>query len=202
MAHGHKIVILLAGNAGAGKDTLGAYLKEVLESRSFTVRQDAFAFTLKSFAHQAMGTPWDLLNGNKEIKEGTNFLVAGEDTGRTLRQGLQAIGEFFRQEFDKRVWANSLRLRALSAPEQVIVVTDCRHPDEEIDWMRETMGSVAKIAVVRIRNSRVPVKRGHPSEDHIADAPDSVFDFIVENDGTLEQLKHKAAGLAAAIMLK
>ncbi len=195
-----KILILIGGSAGHGKDTLGAFLAEALQGKT-TVKLDAFALTLKSFAHQAMGAEWDHLNGNKAIKETARLSVAGEDTGLTVRQGLQEIGEFFRQTFGKKIWANSLRLRAKEAAESVIVVTDTRHPDEEIKWMRETCSEFSDVYCVRIRNSRVPVKRGHPSEDHIADAPDSMFDFVIENEGSLEDLRSKAVTLTTTLGL-
>ena len=65
--------------------------------------------------------------------------------------------------------------------------------------MKKTCCDLATVIAVRIRTTRVPVKRGHPSEDHIADEPDSSFDVIIENDGTLEDLKIRAKGLAFAI---
>lgn len=195
-----KILVLIAGTAGAGKDSLGGFLREVFEPW-FDVRHDYFAYTLKSFAHQALGTPWEILNGVKEIKESTNFTCAGEDTGVTIRHGLQNIGEWWRQAFSAKVWANSVRLRAKDSTEKLTYVTDCRHPVEEIFWMQETCSEFARVFVVRIRNSRVPVKRGHPSEDRIADEPDSSFDFLVENEGTLEDLQSTARELACAISL-
>lgn len=197
-----KKIILLGGNAGHGKDTLGIFLKNALESRGYSVKLDAFAFTLKSFAQQAMGTPWGLLNGDKTVKESHTFEVAGADTGVTIRKGLQEIGEFFRQTFDTKVWANSLRLRALDATEEVVIVTDCRHPIEEIHWMRETLQQSADVIAVRIRNDRIPVRRGHPSEDHIADEPDETFDHLVENDSSLDHLSDLAGQLLDTIGLR
>lgn len=196
----NKILVLIAGNAGHGKDTLGEFLQDIFEPWT-SVRHDYFAYTLKLFAHQALGTPWHLLNGDKQVKESTTFEVCGEDTGVTLRSGLQDIGHFFRERFDRRVWANSVRLRAKNSPERVTVVTDCRHPEEEIHWMRETCCEFANVYIIRIRNSAVPVIRGHPSEDQIADAEDSEFDFIIENDGTVEDLHEAALQVASAIVL-
>jgi len=195
-----KLLVLIAGCAGHGKNTLGDFLQEIFEPWC-SVRQDAFAYTLKSFAYQSMGTPWHILNGDKDVKESTNLEVAGEDTGITVRKGLQDIGEWFRNAFDERIWANSVRLRAQNSPERVTIVTDCRHPREEIFWMTEVCRSFAKVFVVRIRNSRVPVKRGHPSEDRIADEPDTSFDFLIENEESIEALRLMARELASAIVI-
>lgn len=192
-------MILIAGNAGHGKDSLGGYLKESFEPWC-GVRQDAFAFTLKAIAHQTMGTPWHILNGDKTVKEGNYFQVAGDPTKRTIREGLQHIGGWFRDFFDVRIWANSVRLRAKNAGERVTIITDCRHPDEEIHWLRETC-DFATLYFVRIRNPHVPVIRGHPSEDLIADVGDEHFDFIVENDGTLDDLRAAAREVASAVVM-
>ena len=195
----NKIVLLIAGNAGAGKSTFGDMLEEIFK-RWCPTRQDSFAYTLKALAHQTTGAPWHLLNADKEVKESTNFEVAGEDTGVTIRKGLQQIGAWFRDGFSKKIWANSVRLRLQSAEERVTIVTDCRHPAEEIFWLRETCSSFAHVYVARIRNSRVPVLRGHPSEDLIADEHASSFDFLVDNEGTLEDLQVMANELATAIV--
>ena len=186
-----KILILLAGNAGAGKDSLGRCLKRTLTGSSST-RLDSFAFTLKSFAHQSMGTPWSSLNGDKDMKEKETLQCAGEDTGITIRSGLQKIGEWFRQIFSPKIWANGLWIRVLDSEEQITIVTDCRYPREEIDWLREVAKDHARLVCVRVRNSRVPVIHGHPSEDVIANEPDSTFDFIVENEGSLSDLQLQA----------
>jgi hypothetical protein len=45
------------------------------------------------------------------------------------------------------------------------------------------------------------VKRGHPSEDRIADEPDDSFDFIVENEGSFVDLRAAAGELANAVTL-
>lgn len=195
-----KTIVLIAGNAGHGKTTFGDYLNRSMLNLGHTTRLDAYAFTIKSIVNQLIGTSWNLLDADKSIKETTNLLVAGEDTGITIRKGLQSIGEFFRGNFGTRIWANSTRLRALNSDADTTIITDCRHPEEELTWFRDACSDFAKVYTVRIRNTRVPVTRGHPSEDKIADAPDELFDFIIENDRTLIELRTAADNLAHLIV--
>jgi hypothetical protein len=195
----NKLVILIAGNAGAGKDTLTEALSNGLYHWA-SLRTDAYAYGIKLVVHQSLGVPWHILNADKAVKESTYVEVAGQPT-LTVRETFQRIGEFYRQTFGKLVWASSTRRRAELAPERITIISDARHPEEEIHWMREHCEFAQRVFVVRIRNSRVPVKRGHPSEDHIADEPDSTFDFIVENEGSLDDLDVAAGELANAIVL-
>lgn len=196
----NKIILLLAGGAGAGKDTFCGYLREFLEPWT-SVRQDAYAYTLKQIVHVALGVPWDVLNGTKQVKEGTYVYVAGEKTTKTVRQALQDVGEFYRQSFGHLIWASSVRLRLAESSERITIVTDARHPKEEIHWMRESCAEFGRVYAVRVRNPRVPIIKGHPSEDLIAAEPDSSFDFIVQNDSDLEHLRRMAFQVAASVVI-
>lgn len=194
----NKTLVIICGNAGAGKDTLGDYMRVALEPR-LTVAKDAYARTIKNILRDSLAVPTEVLNSAKNVKETTYIKIADTKTDITVRAAMQEIGEFFRQRFGKLVWANSVRRRLLESACRVYIVTDGRHPEEEIHWMRSHCESHANVVIVRIRNSRVPVKRGHPSEDKIADEPDSSFDFIVDNEGTLMDLKDKAERLIDSI---
>jgi energy-coupling factor transporter ATP-binding protein EcfA2 len=192
----NKLMIILAGNAGHGKSTLEEMLIEIIEPWS-SVRSDAYAFTLKKLVHDSLGAPWEILNAPRDVKESTLVTSwGGEEI--TVRQALQDVGEWFRQRFGHLIWANSVKHRAEFSNERVTIVTDARHPKEEIHWMRSSCSEFARIFVARIRRASVPVKRGHPSEDYIADEPDSSFDFIIENDGDLGELRSAALELACA----
>lgn len=200
MASHKKIMILIAGNAGHGKDALGEHLRAII-APWLPVRHDSFAHTLKLFAHQAFGTPWRLLNGNKVVKESTKIEIAGDPTDVTIRECLQDMGQWFRNRFDKRIWANCVKLRAQQAPERVTVITDCRYPDVEIHWIREVCSEFSDVYHVRIKNESVPVSRGHPSENEIADASDDLFDFIVDNSGSMADLHESALQVASAVAI-
>ena len=194
-----RIVILIGGCAGHGKDTFAEMLREVLDEWT-SVRLDAYARTLKEVAHTALGIPDHILHADKSIKESTCVRIGMNNTDITVRKALQDIGEWFRQTFGHLIWASSVRARAETAPERISIITDARHPKQEIHWMKENCDFAQRTFAVRVRNSRVPVKRGHPSEDLIADEPDTSFEFVIETEGTLEDLRRSASELACAIV--
>ena len=196
MGNKNKLVILLAGNAGAGKDTLATFLKGFLQKWSAT-RTDAYAWALKQCVHLKTGIPMDILLAPKDVKE--SYICSLTD--RTARKLLQDEGETTRQEYGHLVWAWGAMKRARAASERVTIITDARHPKEEIHWMRQACSEFARVFVVRITRKSVPVKRGHPSEDFIADESDDSFDFIIENNLDLECLRIAALELARACVL-
>lgn len=190
-----KIVIIIGGNAGHGKDTLAGTLALQL-GRWADTRVDAYAWALKQVVHLKTGIPMDILLGDKELKESYVHPL----TGKTARQLLQDEGETTRRDYGYLVWAWGTRERARFGRERITIITDARHPKEELHWMRDSI-DFARVFLVKIRRASVPVLRGHPSEDFIADEPDSTFDFIIENDGTKKDLAEAARELARACVL-
>jgi len=194
----NKVLILIGGCAGHGKDTVGDMLLErgrfLLDRES--LRTDAYAWTLKQVVHLKTGIPWDLLTATKDVKE----VWTWPQNGKTIRQLLQDEGESSRHYYGHEVWADAVLARAKAASERISIITDARHPLQEIHGIRER-ADFADVFAIRVRNPRVPIKRGHPSEDLIADEPDETFDFLLENTGTLEDLKVRVEDVLDAIML-
>lgn len=190
-----EIVVLVAGNAGHGKDSFAEFLREAISERC-SVRVDAYAWALKQCVHLKTGIPMAILMATKEIKE--SFI--DPLTKRTVRKLLQDEGEDTRQRYGHLVWAWGTAERARVATDRVTIVTDARHPKEEVHWMKQRCSEFARVFSVRVVRSSVPVIRGHPSEDFIADEPDSSFDFIIRNDSSLDDLRRSAAELSRAIL--
>lgn len=180
-----KLVVVLAGTAGAGKDTFAGFLSNRLGRLSISYRRDAYAWALKQIAHLKYGIPLNILNADKVVKESTIFY------GKTVRKILQEEGEYARQTCGATVWADRVVDRLNFSTEQVTIITDARHPNEEIIGMRQRLKDVRYFAL-RVVNPRIPVVRGHPSEDLIADAPDSIFDFVIHNESSLDDLQRLA----------
>jgi len=190
-----KIVVVLGGTAGAGKDSLGRFLAERLMQLSASYQLDAYAYALKQIVHLKCGIPLHILNADKVVKESSYFY------GKSVRKLLQEEGEYTRQTCGPTVWADRLVDRLLQSSELVTIVTDARHPNEEIVGLRARLQDKSRVFTVRVVNPRVPVVRGHPSEDLIADAPDSIFDFVILNDGTLDDLKRVATDTIDAMLV-
>jgi len=198
----HKILFLIGGNAGHGKDTFADYLKEVTTLWTNGTYSTAYAYGIKKIVHETYGTPWEILNGNKEVKESSYIHLGGQKTDVTVRRALQKIGQFHRQTFGATCWAAATLTRCKQSGERICIVTDARHPAEEIHWIGDAAASQGFLVVpVRVRRESVPVNPDHPSESLILAEPDDSFSFVVENDGTLEDLKRAAEQVACAAVL-
>jgi hypothetical protein len=187
--------IVLGGNAGAGKDTFGQFLAERFKALDVSHRLDAYAQTLKEIVHLKYGIPMHILLGDKTVKESTYRY------SKSVRRILQDEGEYARQTCGPTVWTDRLFERVSTQQEQVAIICDARHPDEEIIGMKSRLASPGvRFFAIRIVNPRVEVTRGHPSEDLIAAAPDSIFDLLISNDRDLDALRITAHDVADALL--
>jgi len=189
-----RVLVVVAGNAKHGKDTTADVLAELLPD----ARRDAYAAPLKVCVHLKTGIPMDVLNGPQSVKEDPKF----GRYGQTPRKLMQDEGQEARDRIGETVWMDRLVERTRAAQERCTIVSDGRHPNEEIVGVRAALGSHGVVLGVRVVRQSVPVVRGHPSEDKIADAPDSLFDVIIRNDGTLEDLRAMVQQVADLAVLR
>jgi len=196
-----KILFLIAGNAGHGKDAFADYLKGVVGHWA-SVYSTAYAYGIKKIVHETYGTPWEILNGNKDVKESSYIYLGGQKTDVTVRRALQNIGQFHRQTFGPTCWAAATLTRCKASQKRICIVTDARHPAEEIHWIGDEAAAAGFLVVpIRVRRSSVDVNPDHPSESLILAESDASFSFIVENDGSLEDLQKAAEQLACAAVI-
>lgn len=199
--HPSKILILVGGSAGHGKDSFADYLKEITTYWAETY-STAYADGIKKILHETYGTPWEILNGNKDVKESSYVYLSEQKTDVTVRRALQKIGQFHREAFGPTCWAASTLTRCKKSNARICIITDARHPAEEIHWIGDVAASAGFLVVpVRARRSSVPVNPDHPSESLILAEPDESFSFLIENEGTLEDLQNMAEQVACAAVL-
>lgn len=191
---GSRLVIVIAGCMHAGKDSLADRIAEALPDS----RRDAFAAPLKQCVHLKTGIPMDILLGPPALK---NDIKYGR-YGKTPRLLMQEEGQEARERLGATIWADRLVERAHKAPERCTIVSDGRHPAEEVTGIRDALGGEGTVLAVRVVRPSEPVRRGHPSEDKIADAPDDLFDVKVVNDGTLDDLAAAAQQVADLAVLR
>jgi hypothetical protein len=197
----NKILFLIGGNAGHGKDTVADYLKEFTSLWSPTY-STAYAYGIKKIVHETYGTPWEILNGNKDVKESSYIQLGAHKTDVTVRRALQKIGQFHRQTFGPTCWAAATLTRCKQSSKRICIVTDARHPAEEIHWIGDEAASAGFTVVpVRVTRKSVAVNSDHPSESLIFKEPNDSFSFVIENDSTLDDLKKAAKQLACAAMI-
>lgn len=191
---GQKIVVVVSGCAQHGKDTLSDLLAELLPD----ARRDAYAAPLKMCVHLKTGIPMEILHGTSDQKESISL----GRYGKTPRRLMQEEGQEARERLGKTVWMDRAVERALAAQERVTIISDGRHPQEEIEGVQERAGRQTVVLGVRVVRPSVPVVREHVSETKIADVSDDIFDVVVSNEGTLEDLRAQAQQVADLVVLR
>lgn len=165
------MIIGITGKAGAGKSTLGNFIrKHMRELSAFQhVVKIGFADDVKSIA--ANQFRW---NGQKD------------DKGRRL---LQVIGTEAGRAYNENIWVE--KLAEYDAPHVCVIADDVRFNNEAI--MCKQRG---KLILVEGRADDLGENSSHASEKGIDIPPD----FRIVNDGDLVALESQAAEIVRTIL--
>ena len=185
------MIVAISGYKRSGKDTVGNML---CESYGFQ-KAPPFAIFKKALA-EWFG--WDDRHLDGELKE-----VVDEKWGFSPRQIMQVFGtELMKEKLGellpeyKKVIGNSIWAKVFSewygkqSKDQKFVVTDLRFPEEQKEL--EQFDDVVFVRVCR----NLPHTDMHPSENKINNLH---FDYVVDNNSTLEELEKNVACLCADI---
>ena len=203
------MLIGVVGFIGCGKGTVG----DLLEQRGFV--KDSFATPLKDACSAMFGWPRDLLEGDNEAsrqwrEQPDPFWSEKMGKQFTPRLALQLLGtEAGRDVFHKDIWVNSLLKRA---GDKDVVITDVRFKNE-LKFIQKNNGIVVRVkrgpepdwyedAIVvnkgdrfigwALAKDRLKRKHIHQSE---TDWVGSKFNYVIENNGTLDDLGKQVDGL-------
>lgn len=188
-----KHLVLIFGNAQHGKNALGAALAAAWREQLARVELMAFADPVKRAAMALLGMPREVAYGGEEERR------AWKRWGRDGREWLQWVGtEVGRNLVDRDLWVHRLVDRALASPAGVVIVTDGRFANE-LEIPREHAGPDLRVTAIRIRRPSVEVDCSHPSEGELRAIHDVRFDWVVNNTGTLEELRDLARDMANRI---
>lgn len=194
------------GFIGSGKNTAANFLIEQ------GVKLDSFAAPLKDAVSAIFGWPRHLMEGDttesRDFRETPDLFWSrrlGIDNF-TPRMGLQLIGtDVMREHFHKDIWLNSLEYRLRSNEGKDVVITDVRFRNE-LDLIKSIGGAIIWIKkeetpqwfedAVKANSGNVLSKKimstryrdVHTSE---WDWCGYDFDYVVENNGTVDELKEK-----------
>jgi hypothetical protein len=187
-----RTVICLVGKAGAGKDSLASVFY-----RKYGVDRIALADPIKSFAAKMYGFTSEQLWGpsaaRNEVSSRWNL---------SARRVLQVLGTEIGRQIHPETW---LRFCWEQATVMILqpgcvgaCVTDVRFKNE-VEFFRTRGAKIIKI--VRPELEALKGDAGnHPSELEMVDVPDSSFDDVVVNEGSLEDLEAKACQVAEGIL--
>jgi radical S-adenosyl methionine domain-containing protein 2 len=167
-------LIALTGLSGSGKDTVATHLEHHDYARI------ALADRLKHAVAFVFGLSERQLWG-----DGRDAVVPA--LGITPRELYQRFSDACR-ELDPEVWTRSFERELADRAGTRSVWTDLRTRDE-LDLARRLGARVVR--VVRPGAGAPGSAARHSTETELADLPDSAFDVILANDGTLEQLARR-----------
>ena len=203
MCKQHKIA--LSGRAGTGKDTVANMLYELFVSdaderfvRLFTRRFNGIErFTKLSFAEpikDIISIMFPAINKEylfgsseyrKQIIEGTNI---------SIRELLQDIGEHYKK-IDPLIWIKALDYKVKNCDSNVIVVSDLRFI-QEYNYLKEN--DFVLIRIIKETNSNMT----HVSETQQDSIPNDRFDFIINNNGSLDDLNEEVKCIANQLIMR
>ncbi|QMP19132.1 hypothetical protein GGJFMLOI_00013 [Acinetobacter phage Ab124] len=210
----------LIGLAGSGKDTVAVILQEALKERGQVFEIDRYAGLLKEAARQVFGENFDDRNVKEvdkfvdlyladKIIDATDYVYLklnrsdiGLDEWNTLcqkhidsytwmspRKFQQLLGTEVGRAIDPDIWVNYLKNQ-----DRNLIIPDVRFGNEDVDF--------------NILITRHPVPQGklHASEVYAAelqlsDNPYDYVDYVIHNDGSIEDLKRKVQQLVNKIKI-
>ena len=170
-------IIMVCGKARSGKDTLTDYLIESLDNRK--VCRIQISQYIKYYAMKYFG--WD---GKDETKPRDLFNKLGT--------------EIIRNRIDPNFHINRLLqdIEVLSYFYDTFIVSDVRFPIE-IEKIKEKYNKVITIKIQRDSNELTESQKKEISETALDNYKD--YDYFIDNNGTLEELKIKAKDLLKKI---
>ena len=174
-------IYLISGKARNGKDTTAGFIKKYYDENNKKVINLQYSSYIKEYAKKISN--WD---GSEETKP---------------RELLQQLGtNVIRQKIDSLFFVDAIikDMKVYSYFFDVIVVSDVRTP-EEIDYPKQNFDNVYSFNIRRsnFEDGLTEEQRKHYTE--IALDNYDKFDYIVENNGTLEELNEKIVNIVKEI---
>lgn len=172
-------IILIGGKARSGKDTLADFIIEELEKKERKVCKVQVGQYIKYYAEKYFG--WD---GSEETKPRDLLIKIGT--------------EIIRKKIDPDFHINRLieDIKVLSYFYDTFVVSDIRFP-VEIEKPKKEFDNVITIKTIRESDELNEKQKGHITETGLDNY--NSFDYIVDNSGSLEDLKEQAIKIVKEI---
>lgn len=165
-------IFLIAGKGRHGKDTTADFIRSYYEKKGLKTINLTNSYYLKDYAKRI--SDW---NGEEETKPRTLLQELGTELIRNQ------IDEFF---FIKRVLED---LAVFSYFYDIITISDVRMP-YELELPKKNFSNVYTFHVVRPNVMELTeTEQHHRTETALDDYHN--YDFELQNDGTLEELKEK-----------
>lgn len=204
--------IAITGKANSGKNTLGKLLSEEINNQcieKFLCGSDtyyiAFADPIKKMISLMFPSlPKEYLYGPSSYRNEKIPNAFKDGQPLTVRQLLMDLGTGIGRTYNTKIWLDAFDVAyeqakayssALDEEEQhdSIIVTDVRFRNE-FDHLKEL--NFYQIKLLRESHTKI----NHASEINQDSIKDNEFDYIVYNNGTLDDLKKEVAKIVANIV--
>lgn len=186
-----KLVLLLSGKIGSGKNTLADMLKEELSDKAHL---DAFARPLKELCAKAFKPLTTYLNGNVCDVDTIHYESWFEKKTPVTRLILQIVGTDIVRRVDSDYWVKETVKNIEARPEPIIIMTDWRFPGE-------LLGVAKAFPTYTVRVVR-EMDRSGPEHAHESEIALDFFSFdqTIHNNTSLFALKKNAQALAYTLI--
>lgn len=187
-----KTIILISGNAGAGKDTVFGMIKDFIPE----ICQYTFAASLKNIVKDLsklfLNADFDayqmnLLEYKEQLRPELTIYDESGPRPLSIRYLLQNVGtEIIRNHLGEDVFVNSVISQIESHPDQrIVAVTDLRFPNELLGMKKFCSRKGYALVVVKVKRPDVQ-EVNHSSEKNINKLSS---DWVIENDQGLDELR-------------
>jgi hypothetical protein len=171
------IIFIIAGKANCGKDTTAEIIDNYAMVKNLKAVNLQFSYYIKMYAKVLTG--W---TGEEETKP---------------RSLLQQLGtDVIRDHIDNYFFINRIvgDIKVYSYYCDLITISDARLP-EEVDTIANTFDNVYKIKIERpgFENNLTATEKKHRTEIGLDNYTN--YDFVIQNDGTIEDLNNKIKDL-------
>lgn len=147
-----KTVIMLAGNAGVGKDTAKNIIIGVLRRENISYEVSSSAKPIYDMVEVLIGRERLEYYKKRENKEKIIPYL-----GVSLRFLLQTLGtEWGREIIDKNLWVNLVKQKIKNSDKEFFIITDCRYDNEQkmIDsFSKELEDTICKTILLQSSNT-------------------------------------------------
>ena len=166
-------IFVISGKARHGKDTVALDIKEIYEKKGLRVINLAYGSYIKEYAKKI--SDWD---GKEENKP---------------RELLQELGtDIIRKKIDNDFFVRRIceDIKVYSYYFDIITISDARFPNE-LEWPKKIFENVINIRIIRDGYDSVLTKTEQKHLTEVALDEYNNYDYVIHNDGTLEDLKGK-----------
>lgn len=172
-------IFLIAGRARQGKDTVAAMIREYYLKQGFMPERIQFSYYIKDYTKRL--TAWD----------------GSEETKAEIRGFMQELGtEIVRKQIDEDFFIRRVceDIKVYSFFCDVLTISDVRFP-REIEEVQKNFPNVVSILIERPNFVSPLDEKEMKHETETALNNYNKYDFIIKNDGTIEELKRKVIQL-------